>query len=197
MHATRTTRLRGVAVAIVAFTLGPARAYPLAAQQPAWQQPAVLAPYRGPTLVLVQPHAGAAIPRDRPVILFRFAQGEAGDPIDEESFTVSVDGQDRTHLFKTALNAVSPAASGGVGANQLPSGDAWGVIASRPKKGATDSLAVGPHHVAARVCSSRGICAALETTVIVAPPVVAPRPALRKRSLIEKLLDASQKLVRH
>lgn len=196
MHRIRTTRVRGLAVAVVAFTLGPARAYPLAAQQPASQQPASVAPYRLPTISLVQPVAGATIPRDRPVIVFRFVQGEAGDPLDDASFAVSVDGEDRTHLFKTGIAAAAPGPAPGAGAIASPAGDAWGAIAGRPKKGASDLLALGPHRVAARVCSSRGLCAAIETTVVVTPPVVAPPPRPRKRSLIEKLLGASQKLAR-
>jgi hypothetical protein len=38
--------------------------------------------YRAPSVVLAYPERHAALPADKPVVVLRFAQGEAGDPID-------------------------------------------------------------------------------------------------------------------
>ena len=157
-------RLRGARLAIVAFLLGAVRAYPLEAQQPAAsQQPqlpatpsAVLAPYRATVLALVQPATGT-VTQDKPVAVFRFAQGEPTDPIDLASFAVSVDGEDRTRLFQVATQ---------------PLGEAWGPLAD---PAATEKdLTVGTHVLSARICSTRGTCGTLQTTLVVMPPLVAP-----------------------
>ena len=182
MYSSSSTRLRGTAYAIVAFAAGIVCAYPLEAQQPAApQQPqlpattsAVLAPYRAPVLALVQPATGT-VTQDKPVVVFRFAQGEPADPIDLASFAVSVDGEDRTGLFQVATGAAG--------------GDAWGPL----DPPGDDDLTVGAHQVVARICSTRGACASAASAVIVMPPLVAPADVAapdEKRSRKRKVLDA-------
>ena len=180
-------RLRGARLAIVAFLLGAVRAYPLEAQQPAAsQQPqlpatpsAVLAPYRAPVLALVQPATGT-VTQDKPVVVFRFAQGEPTDPIDLASFAVSVDGEDRTKLF------------------QVAGGDAWGPL----DPPGDDVLSVGAHQVVARICSTRGACASAASAVIVMPPLVQPageavpdEKKSRKRKVLDAVISVGRKLL--
>ena len=174
-------RLRGARMAIVAFLLGAVRAYPIEAQQPAApQQPqlpattsAVLAPYRAPVLALVQPVTGT-VTQDKPVVVFRFATGEADDPLDVGSFVVAVDGTDRTALFHTT--AVQ----------------AWGPLASETQL-ARGELAAGTHRVVARICSTRGACSAAEATLLVLPGIVDDAKTVApdiKRSLLRRALGA-------
>ena len=191
MILSRITRMRGSAYAIVALLAGIATAYPLEAQQPAApQQPqlpattsAVLAPYRAPMLALVQPATGS-VTQDKPVVVFRFAQGEPTDPIDLASFAVSVDGEDRTGLFQVATQ---------------PIGEAWGPLADAAA--AQEELAVGAHIVAARICTTRGLCGTLQSTMTVMPPVVAPTDNAsgeshgKVRRLIGAILSAPKKIV--
>ena len=182
MILSRITRVRGSAYAVVALLAGVATAYPLAAQQSAApQQPqlpattsAVLAPYRAPVLALVQPATGT-VTQDKPVVVFRFAQGEPTDPIDLASFAVSVDGEDRTGLFQVATGAAG--------------GDAWGPL----DPPGDNALTVGAHQVVARICSTRGACASAASAVIVMPPLVQPTAAATpadKKSRKRKVLDA-------
>lgn len=139
---------------------------------PAPNQPAV-ASYRLPGIALVQPQDGGAVYQDRPVIMLRFTSGEPTDPVDASSLMVDVDGVDRTKLFQTSGY------------------DAWGPIAPN---GATDpALAIGLHHVTARICSQRGACALAEATVSVIPnaaSAAATTPATG-RSVHQRILDAA------
>ena len=191
MILSRITRVRGSAYAVVALLAGVATAYPLAAQQSAApQQPqlpattsAVLAPYRAPVLALVQPATGT-VTQDRPVVVFRFAQGEPADPIDLASFAVSVDGEDRTGLFQVATGAAG--------------GDAWGPL----DPPGDNALTVGAHQVVARICSTRGACASAASAVIVMPPLVAPAedaapdgPKSRKRKVLDAVVGVGRKLL--
>lgn len=160
-----------LAVALPLFTVG--------AQSPA------PAPYQPPTIALVRPLNGGTVPRDKPVVVFRFARGEAADPIDTRTFAVSVDGVDRTAHF------------------QVTAEEAWGALV---KPGTADSLiALGPHVVTARLCSVRGACAEATSSVVAveattsgaAPPNTAaatPTRSTRTR-VIELLLDAVRKLI--
>ena len=156
---------------------------PAPSPAPALPPQAPTAPsYRAPTIVLVQPApgAGATVPHDRPVVMFRFAEGEASDPIDARSFAVVVDGQEKTQLFRVVV------------------GEAWGPLAE-----SDHPLALGPHQVTARVCSVRGACSAVSATVIaVADPAsaasrrdAAPPAASRRVRLLELVLDAARKLL--
>lgn len=138
-------------------------AQPVSAQQPN----STIAVYRRPSIVLAAPAAGTTIPADKPVIVLRFAPGEPEDAIDPSSLRLSVDGEDRTALL------------------QLGSGEAWGPLARDTTTARSLTLASpgapliapGVHLVHVRLCSMRGICAALDIPVTVAPPDVIPAPS--------------------
>jgi hypothetical protein len=105
-----------------------------------------LASYRVPIIAVAQPAEGVAVPDDKPVAVFRFARGEPHDPLDALSYSVTVDGDDRTALF------------------QLTQGEAWGPLAS-----AGDLLSAGAHEVRARICTAHGACGVAKATVNVVP----------------------------
>ena len=110
-------------------------------------QPAlVLPPYRPPMLTVAQPSEGIALPDDKPVVVFRFASGELLDPLDALSFSVTVDGVERTALFQSAQ------------------GEAWG-----PLSGTGELLAAGQHDVRARICTAHGACSVARSTVNIVP----------------------------
>lgn len=136
----REFRVLGPLIAVAA-TL--ATASTSSAQQPTTTIPIPPAPYHAPMLVLSQPADGGALPSDKPVAVFRFTAGEATDPVDALSFSIAVDGVDRTTLFELTTTVV----------NGLASGEAWGAIED-PSPNES-----GPHDVRARVCSMRGTCA--------------------------------------
>ena len=120
-----------------------------------------LSPYRTPAVVLAYPARGVALPADKPVVVFRFAPREAGDPVDAASFRATVDGIDRTDRFR------------------VTAAEALGTLADpAAETAATGAAAPGPHKVVARVCSARGVCAALSVVVDVRSwdqaPAVAP-----------------------
>lgn len=141
--------------------------------------------YRAPTIALVQPLNGGTVPRDKPVVVFRFARGEASDPIDVRTFAVSVDGVNRTAHF------------------QVTADEAWGSL-FKSERPLDSLLAAGPHAVAVRVCSVRGACAEATSSVVAidAPTTVtaqttsvpAPKRSTRAR-VIELVLDAVRKLI--
>lgn len=137
-----------------------------------------LPPYRLPALALVQPPAGGSVPQDRPTVVFRFAPGEASDPIDSRTFAVTVGGENRSALFQVAAT------------------EAWGPLAPAVA-GQSPVIALGAHRVAARICSVRGACAAVTAVVTVVPPIASSEKVAtdRKRSLLELLLLAVRKLV--
>lgn len=141
-------------------------------------QQSELPPYRAPALVLAQPPAGIGLPQDRPVVVLRFSQGEPNDPIDVGSFAIAVDGQDRTRQF------------------QVTATEAWGPLG--PDAGASP-IEAGAHQLAARICSSRGACTELATTVSVVPPAVGGAEGdpgdSRRRRLLAALLDAVRKIL--
>ena len=58
--------------------------------------------YRAPTIIVAAPATGSTLPDDKPVAVFRFMTNEPLDPIDALTFSVSVDGKDRTSLFQLA-----------------------------------------------------------------------------------------------
>lgn len=101
-------------------------------------------PYRLPVLTLAQPAEGVVLPDDKPVVVFRFGASEPADPIDALSFSVIVDGIDRTALFT------------------LTNGEAWGALAP-----ADERLIPGQHEVRARICSARGTCGIAKGTVTI------------------------------
>lgn len=155
-----------------------AQTAPLPAPPPA-TLPAPIAAYRPPTIALVHPPAGTALPADRATLVFRFASGEADDPVDARSFAVLVDGTDRTSRFQSGI---TPAGAG----------EAWGTIADA---GTSDPRgAPGPHAVSARVCSQRGACAAAEATVTIAASAD-PRAGGKRRRIFGLILDTTRRLI--
>jgi hypothetical protein len=151
--------------------------------------PPGIAAYRQPVIAMVQPVAngtqGGNVPRDKPVVVYRFAAGEVSDPLDATSFAVNVNGpgvtesgRSRTVLFQ-------------VGANE-----AWGPLAD-PKG---PLLAPGAYQVTARICSARGACASSTSTVTVSPSATDPsntteRSQSRKEKLIDLLLSGAKRLL--
>ncbi len=170
-------RRRAPTVRIAAALVACSFARPLRAQSPTPPtsgQTTAIAPYRAPSIALVEPLDGGVIYQDRPVIVLRFAIGEATDPIDASSFTIDVDGADRTKLFQTSAS------------------EAWGPLA--PVAAGDPPLGAGSHHISARICSSRGACAMTQATVS-AIPAAASAAAIAApaagRSLHQRLLDAA------
>lgn len=148
----------------------------LHAQTPAAPAPSppIVAPYRLPSIALVQPQDGGMVYQDHPVIVLRFALGEPSDPIDATSLAVNVDGMDRTKLFQTSGS------------------DAWGPLAPA---GVSDLLAIGAHHVTARICSQRGVCAGMQVTILAIPNVTTATPAAG-RSIHQRIRDAALSVAR-
>lgn len=153
-----------------------------------------VAAYRLPTIALVQPAGAATLPGDRPVVVFRFAPGEPNDPIDLASFAVTVDGRDRTRSF------------------QVTGVEAWGSLGEDARAQGDSSLALGTHQISARICSARGACGLIVTSLTVVPSQVAgptAQPAAegtaadssvssassRRRRVIEAVLAALRKLL--
>jgi hypothetical protein len=152
------------------------------------QQQSALSPYRAPSIALVQPPAGGTVPQDRPVVVFRFVQGEPGDLVDARSFAVSVDGTDRSALFQLAASAMG--------------GEAWGPLVAAAEI-SSGNLAPGAHQVTARICSARGACASANATVTVLPTPAAGvtsaashPPTGRKQKLLDALIAVGKRLLR-
>ena len=99
------------------------------------QLPAALPTYRTPLIIVAAPTEGTTLPEDKPVAVLRFMSVEPLDPIDALSFSVSVDGKDKTGLFR------------------LTQGEAWGPLAEP-----NEILTSGQHEITARICSARGSC---------------------------------------
>jgi hypothetical protein len=101
--------------------------------------------------MLVQPSSAATLPQDRPVAVFRFAPGEPNDPIDLASFAITINGLDRTRSF------------------QVTASEAWGSLAGGSAASMDSSIALGLHEVSARICSARGACGVLVTSLTIVP----------------------------
>lgn len=135
--------------------------------------------YHAPRIALVQPAEGGVLPQDRPVLVIRFAAGEAGDPVDARSFAVSVDSKDQTSLF------------------QVSATEEWGPIASSPSE-----LSLGSHEIAARICSARGACSITLATVTVSRSMVAAaqtssaKSISKRKRVMDALLGALRTLIR-
>jgi hypothetical protein len=151
---------------------------PLKAQQ-APSASSSLPAYRPPALALVQPAAGGSVPDDKAVIVFRFAPGEPNDPIDAQSFAVTVDGTDRTSRF------------------QVTAGEAWGALAELPE----GSASPGTHQVSARICSTRGACSEVTAAVaVIASARASSAPAeasgnARRRKVMDAVVSVLRKLL--
>lgn len=156
MDLTRTIWRRQLCLALTAMVV---HAHGVAAQQPVpvpgqspqSPGPPPLAAYRPPALALAQPAVGGTVQQDRPIVVFRFAAGEPNDPIDLASFAVTIDGRDRTRSF------------------QVTSGEAWGSLAGEASATGDPFLALGTHQLSARICSARGACGVLVTSLTVVP----------------------------
>jgi hypothetical protein len=155
---------------------------------------AAVAAYRLPMIVLVQPAGAGTVQRDRPVIVFRFAPGEPNDPIDLASFAVTVDGRDRTRFF------------------QVTGAEAWGSLAGDASAQSDSALTLGTHQISARICSARGACGVIVSSLTVVPSQVEAQPPLpaaegaaadsagssassRRRRVIDAILAALRKLL--
>lgn len=167
----RRSRVYAPILIVMLGVSGPHRAWAQATSTPA---PA-LAPYALPILRLVQPGVGALLPQDKPVGVFRFASAESLDPIDALSFSVVVDGTDRTMLF------------------HLSDGQAWGSFAPEGEQ-----LSAGQHKVAAKICTARGACGSVSAaiTVVTAASESISAKSMKKRSkLVEALIQAARTLL--
>ena len=112
------------------------------------------------------------------MVLFRFAPGEADDPIDPRSLRVVVDGIDATARFHGAAS------------------EAWGMLAAPASSGNPGPITVGEHQVEARICSVRGACGVIRAAVLVTPATLATadKPA-RKTRLLDLLIDAARRIL--
>lgn len=140
-------------------------------------QPVPLPTYHAPAIIVAAPVDGATLPEDKPVAVLRFMSVEPTDPIDALSFSVAVDGKDKTALF------------------QATPGEAWGPLA-----GADETLAAGQHELTARICTSHGECGTAKATITVAASasgleVTAAKAAETKKKKT-KILDAVVQAVR-
>jgi hypothetical protein len=146
------------------------------------QQPAPIPEYRAPLIMVAAPIQGATLPDDKPVAVLRFMSNEPTDPIDALTFSVTVDGKDKTGLF------------------QLTQGEAWGRLSE-----ASETLAAGSHDVAARICTSHGECGTTKATVTivssssllqVAAASAAVKAKQKKTKILDAVLQAARALIR-
>jgi hypothetical protein len=108
--------------------------------------------------------------------MFRFSAGDSSDPVDAHSLVVAVDGKDRTTLFQVAGEV------------------AFGPLVPPPNDH-QQPIAVGPHAIAARVCSLRSLCGEVAATVtIAASPALTPDET--HVSAIQTLLDLLLTLIK-
>lgn len=108
------------------------------------------APVHPPTMVLDHAPQADVVGRGS-ALVFRFAPGSEIDPLDFGSFRVLVDGMDCTADF------------------QVTTREAWGPLRANPSVRG-DGTPPMRHHVEARICSVRGLCASAFASVAAAPP---------------------------
>lgn len=197
IHVHRVRRFASCAVATLALGASaqgaraqsyPTQPYPAYPQQPyPYPQPvqptapgaqsAPLPTYRAPTIIVAAPADGVPLPEDKPVAVFRFMSVELSDPIDALSFSVAVDGKDKTSLF------------------QATQGEAWGPLA-----GPNETLTAGQHELASRICTSHGECSTAKATVTVVATAsglqVNAAKAAEAKQKRTKILDAVVQAVR-
>ncbi len=151
--------------------------YPQQPVGPAHGQAAPTLPtYRTPLTIVAAPTEGTTLPEDKPVAVLRFMSVEPLDPIDALSFSVSVDGKDKTDLFR------------------LTQGEAWGPLAEP-----NEILGSGQHEITARICSARGSCGTTKATVtVVARSALhaAASPAVKAKEKKTRVLDAAVQAAR-
>lgn len=174
------SRGRRARTVIMVAGLWTAFSRPLVGQQPPPATPTTLQAYRPPAIALVEPLPDASVPQDRPIVVFRFAAGDSADPIDARSFVVTVDGRDRSALFQVVGDIAS------------------GPLAPAPSDTEV-AITIGPHALAARICSLRGTCAEVVATVtIVSSPAVAADQQAHTaliQTLVELLLALVKRLL--
>lgn len=171
-------RRRAPAARVVATLVTCALPRLLHAQAPSAPAPdaSTLGGYRTPAIALVQPGNGGTLPQDKPVAVFRFAQGEPADAVDVRSLVVTLDGADVTARFQVVGN------------------DAWGSLADP----AAGPLNPGPHQVLARICSARGACgsaSAVVSIIAAMQPANAVPPIASKRGRIVDFVVRASKLL--
>ena len=128
-----------------------------------------------PRIVLAHPRAGMSVPRSSATVMFRYAAGESGDPIDLRTFVVFVDDVDRTSHFRVTGDA------------------AWGTIVD------ADGSGLKAHSVRARICSIRGVCAEVSANIVVVGEAVAQGVKLRptrREKFVDLFLEAARRLLR-
>lgn len=142
------------------------------------QTSAPIPDYRAPSIVIAAPAQGSTLPDDKPVVVLRFMSNEPADPIDALTFSVTVDGKDKTALF------------------QLTQGEAWGRIAEP-----SELLTAGSHDVGARICTAHGECGTAKATVTVvsssllqAAAKTAAVKAKKKAKIFDAVLQAARVL---
>lgn len=120
------------------------------------------------------PAPGVSVPADNASVVFQYASTDA-DPLDLRSFTVTVDGVDRTARFRVTADV------------------AWGMIADG------DTAGIRAHDVRARICSVRGVCVSANAIV---PVVGTPGPRetsltkARRGRIIDVLLEMARRLLK-
>jgi hypothetical protein len=147
---------------------------------PPGQPQTALPEYRAPTIIVAAPAMGSTLPDDKPVAVFRFMTNEPLDPIDALTFSVSVDGKDRTSLF------------------QLAQSEAWGRLAEQ-----TETLTAGPHDVVARICTAHGECGSTKASITIvnsssllsATTKVADKAKQLKTKILDAVLQAARVLI--
>jgi len=143
------------------------------------QPQSVLPEYRAPTIIVAAPAMGSTLPDDKPVAVFRFMTNEPLDPIDALTFSVSVDGKDRTPLF------------------QLAQSEAWGRLAEQ-----TETLTAGPHDVVARICTAHGECGSTKSSITIvggnsvsATTKAGDKAKQTKTKILDAVLQAARVLI--
>lgn len=137
-------------------------------------QQAMSAGYAPPRLVLAYPAPGVSVPGDHATVIFQYASTDT-DALDLRSFSVTVDGIDRTSHFRVTADA------------------AWGTIITG------DTAGIRAHDVRARICSVRGVCANANVIVAVVGSAVPAKPSPskeRRGKIIDVLLEMMRRLLR-
>ena len=127
-----------------------------------------------PRLALVHPAPGVSIPGDNATVIFQYGSTHT-DPLDFRSFTVAVDGVDRTSHFRVTANA------------------AWGTIVGG------DVVGLRAHDVRARICSIRGVCTSVNAIVPVVGSTDAAKRSLskdRRGKIIDVVLEMTRRLLK-
>ena len=156
----------------VASILAGAIPLPAAAQNPT-QPSAAVFPYRAPVIALAKPPNGGTVAEDDPVVVFHFIAGEAADLIDPKSFSVSIDGVDRTPSFEVTAEA------------------ARGSLAT-----SAEPAVLGGHDIVAKICSTHGACSTTTARVTVTPGDKSASKWMKRIPVIAALFIAIKALLK-